>query len=115
MINNLLQTNSKGIFIRYIYKERKDIFNLMIPHFYRQSISDSLSKILFFEIWFDEDNQLKPEENADMIKTRNDVLEKIFTYIDINIDNEKLDSIYYFIKSLFRHEAISHLKNHFLQ
>ena len=103
MINNLLQTNSKGIFIRYIYKERKDIFNLMIPHFYRQSISDSLSKILFFEIWFDEDNQLKPEENADMIKTRNDVLEKIFTYIDINIDNEKLDSIYYFIKSLFRH------------
>ena len=114
MINNLLKTSSKGIFIRYIYKERKDIFNLMIPHFYRQSISDALSKILFFEICFDQNNQLKPEENDDMIKTRNDALKKIFTYIEINMDNENLDSIYYFIKSLFRHEAISHLEKPFL-
>ena len=114
MINKLFNLNSKDIFIKYIYKERKDIFSLMIPHFYRQSISEAMIKILCFEKWFDEDYELKSEEKENMMNTRNDVLEKIFAYIDINMEYEKLDSIYYFMKIFLRYEAISDLKEPFL-
>ena len=113
LITNLLNVNPT-VFLKYIYKERKDIFKLMTSHFYRKSISNALSKILYFENYFSEDTvELDEETKKDMNNTRDEVLLDIFSSININMDNERLNSIYFFITELFETSTINETKEIF--
>ena len=99
LITNLLNVNPK-VFLKYIYTERKEVLDKMITHCYRKSISDILSKLLFFENYLQND-PIDEETKNDMNETRNMLFTDIFTKIDIDMDNEDLASIYYFITGLF--------------
>ena len=99
LITNLLDVNPK-VFLKYIYTERKDVLDKMITHCYRKSISDVLSKLLIFENFLQKD-PIDEETKNDMNETRNMLFTDIFTKIDIDMDNEDLASIYYFITGLF--------------
>ena len=113
MITNLLDMNSIA-FLKYIYKERKDIFYLMTTHCYRKSISQALSKVLHYENYFNEHSiKLEEELKNDMNETRIQVLIDIFTSISIDMDNEQLNSIYYFIIELFEPTIIFEVKDLF--
>ena len=113
MITNLLDMNP-SVFLKYIYIERKDIFNLMTSHCYRKSISQALSKILHYENYLNEHSiQLEEEIKKDMNETRIQVLVDIFTSISIDMDNEQLNSIYYFIIDLFEPTSILEVKDLF--
>ena len=113
MITYLLDVNPT-VFIKYIYKERKDIFILMTSHCYRKSISQALSKLLRYENYFNEHSiKLEEEEKNDMEETRIKVLIDIFSSININMDNEQLNSIYYFITDLFEATSIFEVKDIF--
>ena len=86
----------------------------MTSHFYRKSISYALSKILYFENYFSEDTvELDEETKKDMNNTRNKVLSDIFSSININMDNERLNSIYFFITELFETSTINETKKIF--
>ena len=113
MITNLLDMNSI-VFLKYIYKERKDIFYLMTTHCYRKSISQALSKVLHYENYFNEHSiKLEEEVKNDMNETRIQVLIDIFTSINIDMDNEQFNSIYYFIIELFEPTNIFEVKDLF--
>ena len=113
LITNLLNVNPT-VFIKYIYKERKDIFNLMTSHFYRKSISNALSRILYFENYINEIGaEVDEQTKNDMNETRNKVLLDIFSSIKIDMDNERLNSIYFFITEFFETSTINETKEIF--
>jgi len=85
-----------------MYLVRNEYLNKMVDHFYRKSISDTLSKIIHFENYLQ--NLIEPLDDKiieDMKETRSFLLTDIFEKIDINIENEDLNSIYYFVTGLF--------------
>ena len=100
LINNLLSMRPLD-FLKYIYLERNEYLNKMVDHFYRKSISDTLSKIIHFENYFQNNEPLDEKTLEDMKDTRSYLLTDIFEKIDINMENENLNSIYYFVTGLF--------------
>ena len=100
LINNLLSMKPLE-FLKYIYLERSEYLNKMVDHFYRKSISDTLSKIIHFENYFQNNEPLDEKTLEDMKDTRSYLLTDIFEKIDINMENEDLNSIYYFVTGLF--------------
>ena len=100
LINNLLSMRPLD-FLKYMYLERNEYLNKMVDHFYRKSISDTLSKIIHFENYFQNNEPLDEKTLEDMKDTRSYLLTDIFEKIDINMENENLNSIYYFITGLF--------------
>ena len=106
LISNLLDYNPK-IFLQYLYNKRKDVFFLMVSHCYRKSISDALSKLLQFENYFNQNIiDLDEEMKNNMNETRIEILRDIFSAININMDIEKLNSIYFFIIGFFEQNSI---------
>ena len=112
LINNLSQVNANA-FLKYVYNIRKNIFNLLISHFYRKSISDALSNMLHLEKYISDIFKSNETIKNSMNEIRLDVLKNIFTCITINMDNEQLNSIYYFITELFDSMNIYDMKNTF--
>ena len=113
LIRNLLEVNPMG-FINYVYNIRKDLFNLMITHSYRKSILDALSRILQLEKYFQDFSSKSNEKiKNSMNDTRIEVLKNIFSSISIDMDNEKLNSIYFFIIGLFDSNNIIKMKEFF--
>jgi len=100
LINNLLQINSLA-FLKYIYLERNEFLNKMVEHSYRKSISDTLSKILHYENYLQNQEPLDEKTKEDMNDTRKYLFTDIFEKIDIDMDNEDLNSIFFFITGLF--------------
>ena len=86
--------------IKYLYVENKEFIRKLIYHSYRQSISEILNKIVQYDSNEDEYNV------EDMSLIRMDILEGLFDNIDINMDNEKLDSISTLVKSLATDERL---------
>ena len=99
IIKTLLQMQST-IIINYFYKENKDFIKLLITYSYRESISEILNKIFQYDISMEEYNI----EEMDLI--RMEMLEELFGEIDINMDNEKLDSYATLIKNLSTEENL---------
>ena len=99
IIKTLLGMDQKVI-IKYLYLENKDFIRKLIYHSYRQSISEILNKIVQYDSNEEEFNI------EDMALIRMDILEGLFDKIDINMDNEKLDSISTLIKSLATDERL---------
>ena len=112
LINNLLQANA-NVFLKYVYNIRKDVFNLLISHIYRKSISDALSNMLHLEKYISDILKSNETIKNNMNETRLDVLKNIFTSITINMDNEQLNSIYFFITGLFDSMNIIDMKDTF--
>ena len=100
LINNLLSMKPLE-FLKYMYIERSEYLNKMVDHFYRKSIADTLSKIIHFENYFQDNESFDEKTLEDMKDTRNYLLTDIFDKIDINMENEELNSIYYFVTGLF--------------
>ena len=96
LINNLLEINSL-VFLKYIYFERHNFLDKMVSHSYRKSISDTLSKLLLFESRL---KTLDENQKEEMRKKRNFILSNILEKINIDMDNEDLNSIYFFITGL---------------
>ena len=111
LIINLLSINP-GVFLKYIYKERYDVLDKMVTHCYRKSISDTLSKLLHFENYLQNEN-IDEETKNDMNNTRNYLFSDIFEKINIDMDNEDLNSIYFFITGLFDPSNINEEKDIF--
>ena len=88
------------LIIKYLYVENKEFIRKLIYHSYRQSISEILNKIVQYDSTEDEYNV------EDMSLIRMDILEGLFDNIDINMDNEKLDSISTLVKSLATDERL---------
>ena len=86
----------------------------MVTHCYRKSISDTLSKLLHFENFLQND-PLDEETKNEMVETRDYLLQDIFDKIDINMDNEYLNSIYFFITGLFDPNNINEEKDIFTE
>ena len=99
LIKTLLNSQSTKI-IKYFYNENKDFIKKLINYSYRESISEILNKILQYDITVDEFNI----EEMDLI--RMEILEDLFSKIDIDMDNEKLDSIATLIKNLSTEENL---------
>ena len=93
LIKTLLKTKPTLI-INYFYKENKDFIPKLIKYSYRESISEILNKIFQYDIGVEEFNL----EEMDL--TRMEILEELFSKIDIDMDNEKLDSISTLIRNL---------------
>ena len=100
MINNLLQINSLA-FLKYIYLERSNFFDKMVTHSYRKSISDTLSKLLHYESYLQNNETLDESTKEEMKDRRDIILSDIFEKINIDMDNEDLNSIYFLITGLF--------------
>ena len=88
------------LIIKYLYVENKEFIRKLIYHSYRQSISEILNKIVQYDSTEDDYNV------EDMSLIRMDILEGLFDKIDINMDNEKLDSISTLVKSLATDERL---------
>ena len=99
LINNLLQINSLT-FLKYIYLERQEFFYKMVSHSYRKSISDTLSKLLHFESYLQNNETLDEKTNEDMRDQRKLILFEIFEKINIDMNNEDLNSLYFFVTGL---------------
>ena len=113
LITNLLDVNPIE-FLKYIYNKRKDVFFLMTSHCYRKSICDTLSKLLHFDNYFREKSiELSEETKYDMNETRIEILRDICTKINIDMNNEKLYSIYSFITGLFEPNRINQIEDLF--
>ena len=113
IITNLLDINPI-VFLNYVYNERKDVFFLLTSHCYRKSICDTLSKLLHFENYFIEKSiKLDEETIYKMNEIRIEVLRDIFTKINIDMNNEQLNSIYTFITELFDSSRINQIKDLF--
>jgi len=100
LLSNLINLNPTEL-LKYIYKERSDVLDKMVNHCYRKSISDILSKILHFENYFQSEDSLDKDTRSEMESTRKMAIADIFQKIDINMDNEDLNSIYFLITGLF--------------
>ena len=100
IISNLLSISPTEL-LKYIYNVRSDILYKMVNHYYRKSISDTLSRILHFENYFQSEDSLDKDTRHNMEEKRKEILSEIFQKIDINKDNEDLNSIYFLITGLF--------------
>ena len=100
IILNLLSINPIE-FLKYIFTERSDILYKMVNHCYRKSISETLSRILHFENYFQSEDSLDKDIKLSMEEKRKEILGEIFQKIDINKENEDLNSIYFLITGLF--------------
>ena len=94
------------LFLKYIYLKRKDILKAMINS-YNTSIMEILGQILFFEKYDNNNN------NKEYAQLRYDTLKDIFNNINIDMDNEDLTSIYFFINNFFQKDNIEKLKDIF--
>ena len=65
------------VFLKYVFIERRDVLDKMVTHCYRKSISDTLSKLLHFENFLQND-PLDEETKNEMVETRNYLLQDIF-------------------------------------
>ena len=99
IIKTLLNMD-QTVIIKYLYLENKEFIRKLIYHSYRQSISEILNKIVQYDSNEDKYNI------EDMALIRMDILEGLFDKIDINMDNEKLDSISTLVKSLATDERL---------
>ena len=99
LIKTLLNSKSTLI-IKYFYKENKDFIKKLIKYSYRESISEILNRIFQYDMTVEEFNI----EEMDL--TRMEILEGLFSKIDIDMDNEKLDSISTLIKNLSTEENL---------
>ena len=99
IIKTLLNMEQTHI-IKYLYLKNKEFIRKLIYHSYRQSISEILDKIVQYDAYEEEFNL------EEMSLIRMDILEGLFDKIDINMDNEKLDSISTLIKSLASDEKL---------
>ena len=99
LVINLLSLNAPT-FLKYIYLEKSDVLDKMVAHCYRKSIADTLSKILHFENYF-QNEPLDENTKNDMIAIRKSLFKNIFDKIDINMENEDLNSIYFLVTGLF--------------
>jgi len=99
LIKTLLNSKST-IIIKYLYNENKDFIKKLIKYSYRESISEILNKIFQYDITVEEFNI----EEMDLI--RMEILEGLFSKIDMDMDNEKLDSISTLIKNLSTEENL---------
>ena len=88
------------IIIKYFYNENKEFIKKLIDFSYRESISEILNKIFQYDITEEEYN------NVEMDLIRMEILEGLFDKIDINMENEKLDSIATLIKNLSTEEDL---------
>ena len=73
----------------------------MVNHCYRKSISETLSRILHFENYFQSEDSLDKDIKLSMEEKRKEILGEIFQKVDINKENEDLNSIYFLITGLF--------------
>ena len=112
-IASLLNYNP-DIFLQYIYLKRKDILISMTKS-NKKSILELLSQILFFEKYYLNNDTIKLSENNknEYNKIRYDILVDIFKSIKLDMDNEELNSIYFFICKLFSSSNITSLKDIF--
>ena len=99
IIKTLLDMD-QTLIIKYLYVKNKEFIRKLIYHSYRQSISEILNKIVQYDPNEDEYNI------EDMALIRMDILEGLFDKIDIDMDNEKLDSISTLVKSLATDERL---------
>ena len=99
IIKALLQAQPT-IIINYFYKEKKECIKQLINYSYRESISEILNKIFQYDISVEEFNI----EEIDLF--RMELLEELFCTLDINMNNEKLDSISTLIKNLSTEENL---------
>ena len=99
LIKTLLNTK-QTIIINYFYKENKKIIKKLINFSYRESISEILNKIFQYDVTVEEFNV----EEMDLV--RMEMIEELFLKIDIDMDNEKLDSISTLIKNLSTEENL---------
>ena len=113
VIESLLIFNPKE-FLLYIYSKRKDVLNIM-SQFYNESILDILSKILYYENYFIKNDKLKLDDKSknEFNKKRYDILIDIFKNIKMDMDNEELKAIYFFINKFFSNSNIDKLKDIF--
>ena len=100
LIINLLSIKPTDL-LKYVYLVRSDVLYKMVDHCYRKSISDTLSKLLHFENYFQSEDSLDEKTREDMNDTRKLILADIFQKININMENENLNSIYFLITGLF--------------
>ena len=99
IIKALLQAEPT-IIINYFYKEKKECIKQLINYSYRESIAEILNKIFQYDINVEEFNI----EEIDLF--RMEMLEELFCTLDINMNNEKLDSIATLIKNLSTEENL---------
>ena len=99
IIKALLQAQPT-IIINYFYKEKKECIKQLINYSYRESIAEILNKIFQYDISVEEFNI----EEIDLF--RMEMLEELFCTLDINMNNEKLDSIATLIKNLSTEENL---------
>ena len=113
VIESLLIFNPKE-FLLYIYSKRKDVLNIM-SQFYNESILDILSKILYYENYFIKNDKLKLDDKSknEFNKKRYDILIDIFKNIKMDMDNEELKAIFFFINKFFSNSNIDKLKDTF--
>ena len=89
VMKNLL-TMEYNLIIKYLYLVRKDSIKRMIYHSYRYSIAELLNKIL----QYNNNEELTKNRNISII--RMELLEEIFTKLNLELDTEK----YYCISTL---------------
>ena len=99
ILKTLLKMERNTI-IKYLYQENKESIKKLINSCYRQSISEIISQIIIFDTSEEEFNV------EEMSLTRMEILEGLFDQIDINMDNEKLESFSTLIKSLATDEQL---------
>ena len=98
--------------IKYIFLKKKDILKKLVYHSYRNSIAETLCKIIKYEdkvnnnseIIDNNDNEKYDEKEFNEI--RFEILKEIFNNIDINIDTEKFSSLKYLITNLIENKKI---------
>ena len=89
LINDLLQINP-SVFLEYIYLYRYKFLEKMAFHSYRKLMSDILSKLLHFEKYHKFEKKTTKEINPKRLL----ILSYIFSKINIDSDNEDINSIY---------------------
>ena len=99
LIKTLLNTKPVLI-LKYFYMENKNFVKELIKYSYRESIAEILNKIFQYDVGEEEFDI----QEMDLI--RMEILEDLFNLIDIDMDNEKLDSISTLIKNLSTEENL---------
>ena len=99
LIKTLLNTKPT-IILNYFYKVNKNIIKILLNFSYRESIAEILNKIFQYDVTVEEFNV----EEMDLV--RMEMIEELFLKIDIDMDNEKLDSISTLIKNLSTEENL---------
>ena len=88
------------IMLKYFYKENKEFIKHLIKFSYRESIAEILSKIFLY------DTSVEKFNIEEMDLFRMETLEELFNEINIDMNNEKLDSFATLIKNLSTDENL---------